>query len=238
MEKSESGAPIYRYKEQEREGLTPVSGDSSIEQISAHIEQHIGKIEKVFHELVSDIVHIDIYWVKPSEKFPFHVLISSGMSDLPMSTPKGYEDFSYAELTICLPAEWKISEADFQDEGNYWPIRWMKILSRFPHEYKTWLANGHTIPNGDPAYPFHPSTKLNTMMLAESVILPEDFLVLELPKKQIHFYALIPLYTEEVNLKLKKGSEALYAGFDKYNVSDVLDIHRPNTIKKKLFGLF
>ena len=238
MEKSESGAPIYRYKEIEKDGITPVSGDSSIDEISAHIEKHFGKVELVFHELISDTVHIDIHWVKPSDKFPFNVLITSGMSDLPMTTPPGYEDKKYAELCICLPADWKISESDFQDEANYWPIRWMKILSRFPHEYKTWLAQGHTIPNGDPAQAYHDSTKLNTMLLYYSVILPEEFHVLELPNKKIDFYSLYPLYSEEVNLKLKKGTESLFDGFDKYNVSDVLDINRPNTVRKKFLGLF
>lgn len=38
---------------------------------------------------------------------------------------------------------------------------------------------------------------------------------------------------------MRKGVEALFGGFDKYGVTDILDIHRPNTAeKKKWFGLF
>lgn len=38
---------------------------------------------------------------------------------------------------------------------------------------------------------------------------------------------------------MRKGVEALFGGFDKYGVTDILDIHRANTAKKKKWhGLF
>lgn len=239
MEKSESGAPIYRYEEIENNEFKPAQGDSSIEEISDHIEKHIGKIDMVFHELVSELVHIDVHWVKPTKEKPFHTLITSGMSDLPMNTPEDAKDCEYAELCICLPENWKISEEDFEDENNYWPIRWLKYMARFPHEYNTWLGYGHTIPNGDPAESFANNTKLNTMLLLHDISLNVEFHCLKTEKKEINFYSLIPLYTEETNLKLKKGVDALYDAFDKINLSAVLDLNRPNSVgKKKRFGLF
>lgn len=239
MEKSESGSPIYRYEKVEQKEFEAASGDPSIEEISAHIEKHIGKIDMVFHEILSEQVHIDVHWVKPSKKRPFHTLITSGMSDKAMSTPDGVENCEYAELSICLPKEWELSEEDFKEEKNYWPIRWLKNLARFPHEYSTWLGYGHTIPNGDPAEAFADNTNLNTMLLLPTIMFGENFHSLELEHKTIDFYSLIPLYTEEVNLKMKKGVEALFDGFDKFGVTDVLNVDRPNTaIRKKIFGLF
>lgn len=239
MEKSESGAPIYRYDDVEPKEFEPASGEPSTDEISEHIEKHVGKIEMVFHELVSDQVHIDVHWVKPTDERPFHTLITSGMSDKPMSAPEGVEDANYAELCICLPKEWKISDEDFEDENNYWPVRWLKFMARFPHEYDTWLWWGHTIPNGNPAEPFADNTKLNTMLLLPSVMFNESFQQLSLENKTISFFTLIPLYSEEVDLKLKKGAEALFDGFDKFGITDVLDINRPNIAKKKKkFGFF
>lgn len=239
MEKSESGSPIYRYKETDRNEFEFASGEPSIEEISDHIEKYVGEIHIVFHEIVSEQVHIDIHWVKPTKEKPFHTLVTSGMSDKPMNTPDGIEDCDYAELSICLPQEWKISEEDFKDETNYWPIRWLTYLARFPHEYNTWLGYGHTIPNGDPAESFAENTKLNTMVLLPSIVFNEKFHTLELKNKTIDFYTLIPLYSDEVELKMKKGVESLFDGFDKFNVSDILEIKRPNTVrKKKFFGLF
>lgn len=239
MEKSESGSPIYRYNESGKNQFEGASGEPSIEEISNHIETHIGKIHMVFHELVSEQVHIDVHWVKPTTDKPFHTLVTSGMSDKPMNTPDGVEGRDFAELSICLPEDWKISEEDFQDEKNYWPIRWLKYLARFPHEYNTWFSYGHTIPNGDPAEPFADKTQLNTMVLLPSIVFGEAFHTLNLKNKSIDFYTLIPLYTDEVNLKMKKGVEALFDGFDKFGVSDVVNLDRPNTAKKKKrFGFF
>lgn len=239
MKNSKTGSPIYRYNETDKNEFEIASGEPSIEEISDHIEKNIGEIHMVFHEIVSDQVHIDIHWVKPTKKRPFHTLVTSGMSDKPMNTPDGVENCDYTELSICLPEEWKILEEDFKNENNYWPIRWLKYLSRFPHEYNTWLNYGHTIPNGDPAEPFAENTNLNTMVLLPTIIFGEDFHSLKLENKTIDFYSLIPLYSEEVNLKMKKGVEALFDGFDKFGVTDILDINRPNTVKrKKLFGLF
>lgn len=239
MEKSESGSEIYRYNESDQKAFEGASGDPSIDEISDHIEKHIGEIHMVLHELVSEQVHIDVHWVKPTKEHPFHTLITSGMSDKPMQTPEEVDGCDYAELSICLPKDWKVSEEDFKDEKNYWPIRWLKYLARFPHEYNTWLGYGHTIPNGDPAEPFAENTVLNSMVLLPTTVLGEDFHTLKLKDKTIEFYTLIPLYTEEVNLKMKKGVEALFDGFDKFGVSDIVQLDRPNTAKKKkIFGLF
>lgn len=239
MEKSPSGSPIYDYKDVTPKAFEPASGDSSMEEISDHIEKYIGKIEMVFHELISDKVHIDVHWVKPTEERPFHTLVTTGMSDKPMTTPPGVENLEYAELSICLPENWKISDEDFKDENNFWPVRLLKFTARFPHEYDTWLGCGHTMPNGNLAEPFAENTQLNTMLLLPSIVFDPEFHQLVLPDKVINFYTIIPLYTAETELKLKKGVEALFDGFNKYNVSDVLDINRPNSVgRKKLFGLF
>ena len=239
MEKSESGSPIYRYKETDQRAFEGASGEPSIEEISNHIEKHVGDIHMVFHEIVSDQVHIDVHWVKPSEQRPFHTLVTSGMSDKPMQTPDDVDGFAHAELSICLPKTWRISEENFKEEENYWPVRWLKLLARFPHEYNTWLSYGHTIPNGDPAAPFVNTTELNTMVLLPSIVLGEDFHSLELKSKTINFYSIVPLYAEEVSLKMKKGVDALFDGFDKLGVTDILDLDRPNTVKRKRrFGLF
>jgi hypothetical protein len=75
------------------------------------------------------------------------------MSYLPMNTPDGIKDHQYAELMVCLPPSLPISDEAFKDANHYWPIRWMKMLARFPNDYNTWLGMGHTLPSGDPVTP-------------------------------------------------------------------------------------
>lgn len=112
---SMSGAPIFRYTDGEKEWES-ASGEESLEEISAHIEDHIGVIDMVFHELVSDTVHIDIHHVKPTAERPFHTLITSGMSDLPMIVPQGSSAAPFMELIVTLPKDWKIDTESFKQE--------------------------------------------------------------------------------------------------------------------------
>lgn len=244
QEFSESGAPIYRYPDFKPKDFTLAIGDEqNINAISKHIEKHIGKIETVFHEIISDLVHIDVHWVKPSEKFPFHILITSGMSDKPMTVPQKMENHKYAELCILLPSNWDIDGTNFitmkeafKNENNYWPVRCLKSIARFPHEYNTWVSQGHTIPNGENADPFADNTKFGCMILFPSLSLGNNFFSLKISdQKSIDFYCLYSLYKEEMEFKLKNGSDALLDKFEEFNLSDVIDIERKNMCAKKSF---
>lgn len=241
QEKSPSGQPIYRYSENQENKFEPAEGDGeNIEAISNHIENMIGPVEMVFHELVSDQVHIDVYWVKATDDRPYHVLVTSGMSDKAMHVPAEYKDIPrHLELCLLLPADWKISEEAFRDENNYWPVRWLKTVARFPHSYNTWLGYGHTIPNGEEAAPFAGNTNLGCMLLLPSVTLPEEFYHLKTETKDIHFLCLYPLYPDELNFKLKHGVDKLLDKFESANVSDIIDPARDSACKgKKFLGLW
>lgn len=235
-----SGAPIYRYEGVEPAPFELADGDeTTITAISSHIERHLGPVSGVYHEILSDKVHLDVHIVPPSADFPFYTLVTSGMSDRPMAVPPGApadEAPPYAELCILLPSTWnipqdsaKVAEA-FQDENVYWPIRWLKMLARLPHEYGTWLGFGHTIPNGEDAAPFSDETELGCMLLLTALSLPEEFQTLTIsPEKTVQFYTLYPIYREEMNLKMEQGADALIDRFEEYNIGDVLDLTRPNT---------
>ncbi|MDE1465919.1 suppressor of fused domain protein [Spartinivicinus poritis] len=234
---SMSGDPIFRYTDGENEWEAP-HGEECIEEISDHIEKHIGEVAMVFHELISDTVHIDVHHVKPSQKRPFHTLITSGMSDLAMNVPAEVESTSHMELMVTLPESWKIDEKSFNSESWYWPVRQLKYLARFPHKYDTWLGWGHTIPNGDPAQSFSENTKLNGVILLPPINTSPEFLELKIDdNKVIEFFSIVPLYEEEMDLKLTKGCDILLEKLDKNNISDIININRKNVAKKR-FGIF
>ncbi|HCV95773.1 MAG TPA: hypothetical protein DGV23_03310 [Stenotrophomonas sp.] len=219
--------------------FVPAAGEACIEQISAHIEQHLGPISTVFHEIISDAVHIDVHVVPATEDFPHLRLVTSGMSDLPMTLSAGAEGFPrYMELMVTLPADWPLQQDAFEDERHYWPIRLLKVLARLPHKFDTWLGFGHTVPNGDPAQPFAPGVGFSGAIVLPPVTSPDDFshLVID-DEKHIVFMSVVPLYPEELALKLKKGSDALLDRFDAKGVSDIIEPGRVNVAKKR-FWLF
>ena len=241
-EHSESGQPVYRYNEPKKREFQPAIGDGdNIDAVTRHIETHIGPPDSVFHELVSDLVHIDIHIVQPRPQRNYYTLVTSGMSEKPMAVPEGAEELRYAELAICLPPTWNLEQESFKDEANYWPVRWLKILARFPHEYETWLGEGHTIPTGDPPEPYAPNTKLCCMMLASTALAPGEFHTLELTDRNVHFYSLVPVYREEMDFKLKQGFEPLMERLHKIGgpeTFEIIDINRANACGGKRFWLF
>lgn len=228
-EESPSGQPIYRHQDRGRDFEPAVGDEETIEAITAHIEQHIGEIDKVWHELISDLVHIDVHQVPPSDDRPFWTLVTSGMSDRPMNVPEGAEELAFAELMICLPPDWPVSQDDFSDENNYWPIRLLKVLARLPHEYETWLGAGHTVPNGgdDPAPYADNNQFVCALMMPPCIALPADVAVLDLPdRRRINFYAVWPLHQSEVDLKLNRGLDTLIDRFEQQQVTELVDVNR------------
>jgi hypothetical protein len=244
VERSESGDPIYRYEapDSERGFEPPEVDDEAINVIEEHIKKHVGDGDgqsMVFHELISDTVHIDVHIIPPTEEQNFYTLITTGMSDRPMNVPQEAievrGDVRYAELLICLPSDWRLEESDLEHDENYWPIGTLKFLARFPHLYDTWLGSGHTVPNGDPPVPFAENVGFSGVIMVPPVGFGDEFTsVVVRPDKTVHFYALIPLYQEEMDYKLKYGADALLELLDEIGVSELLEPNRKNVCKTNI----
>jgi hypothetical protein len=182
----------------------------------------------VFHEVISDLVHVDVLQVPPTEDRPYWTLVTSGMSDLAMTTPKEAGEFGRAELMLCLPKTWKMEQNDWKEEAHYWPARWLKICARFPHEYKTWLGWGHTLPNGDPPQVYASNNQFCCMYLGVPRTVSKQFWSLRIrPNKIIRFYALYS-YQGEMEMKLKEGAEHLENLFEKNKVTEIVNVNRPD----------
>lgn len=208
------------------------------ELIEQHVEQYIGNIAAVFHEIISDTLHLDLLLVHPTEERPWNTLITMGMSALPMNTPSEMFEQRYAELMISLPAAWPMTEESFKDDRNYWPLYWLKTLARMPSQYDTWLGFGHSVPNGDPPMPLADNTALSGIVLSPPLE-REGFAQLDIDgKRTVYFWNLVPIYREEMDFKLKHDAGALFDRFANAGVSEIIDINRKNVCKRKWFGLF
>ena len=203
--------------------------------IGEHVVKHIGPVTNVFHEIQGDLVQIDILVVGPQDDRPYTTLVTCGMSDRPMRVPIEDPDdlalipeLRFAELLLALPPEWSLTPDAFQDEANYWPIRWLKRLARLPHRMDAWIGLGHTIPNGEPPRPLGPNTNLSGWLVDEPVLFAPEVQKLRFADKTINFYALVPLYEEEMTLKLRKGSAALAHLMDRAKVSELVELNRRN----------
>ena len=216
-------------KEQSASGEGAVYG----EEIKTHIEANLGKIRSGFQEKWGDRSSPGVLFVRASLEQPYHVFVTCGVSDNPMDVPEGMAEYSRAELVIALPQSWSLGVRSIKDEENSWPMRWLKRVGRLPQDQKTWIGKGHTISNGDPWKPIADTNFTGGIVLPPFGLPPEFFQLQTQQGVKILFYHLIPIYREEMDLKLRKGSKALEELFQKHDIDFVLDLERKNVAKKK-----
>jgi hypothetical protein len=234
---SKGGSKIHRHEEQENQGFRPpADGGVFAEEIISHFEELFPNRESfVFHEIISDLVHIDVNIMKPTTKDNFYVMYTTGMSDLPMNLPEEIDnpdDFKYAELFMFMPDSWNpgrelaiSSDIPYED---YWAIQMIKFLARFPHEYKTWLGHGHTIPNGPDYEPVLNNSEMSGIVLSE---LDENFSPLTVKNDaKVRFYMVVPVTRAETEYKLEHGMQALEKKFIENNLQLVIDMYRKSVI--------
>ncbi len=206
---------------------------NSVEIIDSHLDHFFDDNADivVLDEIESELIHRDIYFIKATEDRPFHILLSCGMSAIPMKIPEDIESSELAEVMILLTKEWNLDYESFSDELNYWPIRIMKELMLLPHQNKTWLGFGHTFGHEDDEE-FAEGVGFNSVMLAYSMELSADFTQIELENSElIDIYTLIPLYKEELEFKKQNSAYDLLERFDKFEIEEILNVGRKNVCK-------
>ena len=204
--------------------------EEEMEAVEGHIEQYFGKVENVFHEIVSPDIHVDICMVPPTEERDYYTLVTMGMGTHRMNVPEELAEYKLerAELAIALPADWKLDRESMQDERWYWPIRLLKVLARLPIASDTWLGFGHTMDNEED---FAENTKLCAAILTGPQSTEEGGEVGTLPGgEEVNFYQVIPLYRDELDYKMEHDADAL---LDKMNgISFVVEPDRQDAITR------
>ena len=212
FEGRDSGLPAY-YDEEDRTAL------------EKYIAKEFGEFNDVFHELESPDIHCDVYIIEPTPEANYYTLVTGGMGAHMMNVPADYPYTPYMELEINLPPTWNIRS---EEEKDYWPIRWLKILSRLPIEQDTFLAWGHTVPTGEPLE----GTNFTCMLLIAADNKDGEDAVAHLAPsgKEVNFYTIVPLYEQEMLYKLENDSGALLELFSEKEIPypPVVDVHRQN----------
>ncbi len=205
--------PIYVYTKDE------------MKEYENYITNTFGNISKVYHELYSPDIHVDIIIIPPSPLQNFYKLITEGIGAFKMNTPNELKKFELErmELIAYFPPNWNMKI----DKRYGWIISSMKILGRFPLDQRTIIGFGNTM-----AY-YNKSRDNN---FCATLLIPASSNNKELnfkfdEKGKINFYQIIPLYEEELNYKLDNGVEALLDIFEKNNLDLAIDFNRPNYCK-------
>jgi hypothetical protein len=186
-------------------------------------ERLFGKPVSVSHEVFPLVPHIDVYTIKRSQEGKdVYSIVTGGMSDLEMTLPRGAVKEAPRRVELIFycsePREEYIST-----------LRW---VAHFPHDSKSWLGHGHTIPNGNPPTPLWGSTELDTLFFLPPIVKNDQTLPseLNLGGEPVHFLWVVPLTTAECNFKLTNGFDAMLNLFQQNRHPHVFDPHRKSYV--------
>ena len=201
-----------------------------LDAIDKHLEEHFGdKYKNVFDEIKSHLVHIDVHIIEPTHERPFNLLVTSGMSDRPMTVPEWCKEYQLAELCIMLPPDWDLNYESFKDDpSKFWPVSLITKLARMPHEYDTYLIAPHTVSNNPDDPPLAEGVGFRAVMLINPFELPETFGKLHLDDgNTIYFWLILPLYPEEMAFKNENSVDALLDLYFEKNDTSIVNVNRP-----------
>ena len=156
--------------------MSPLPGSPKL--VKGYIE-FFGEPASVFHEVIPLIPHIDVYTYDRGNKGrTFCTLVTGGMSDLETRLPAGVRN---------VPRRVELIFYCSEPKQEY--LETIRSLAHFPHDNKTWIGSGHTVPNGDPPAPFWGSPVLDTFLFMPTIVkhdatLPDE---LNLAGEPVHF---------------------------------------------------
>ena len=208
-----------------------------IDALEMHIDTYFGSYDRVFHELVSPDIHVDICIIPPSEERPYYTLVTQGMGAHCMNVPQELADYKLerAELMIALPPDWLVGN---EEEKWYWPIRSLKAAARMVIEQNTWLGWGHSVSLPDSEE--DRGMAFSGLLVLSPVAAEEGSGVCALPDGgEVNFYSVLPLYAEELACKCRHDAETLLNRFEQ-DPDEIqlwpVDVHRKNVCAHFLMG--
>jgi hypothetical protein len=223
-EYSEAGQPILRHAS--RAATVEGTAHAQDDRIVRHVERTHGPVAVVWHEAISDAIHLDVHIAAPVPDDPVTLLVTSGMSARPMTVPRGVRRrraWRYAELCMLLPADWPIPDPGGRPSPDtYWPIELLKSLARIPHDYDTWFGVGHSA-NTEPLHPYVEGSRLSGAILLPARGSDRVFRVPGRPA--LHLFQVFLVTEFEMQLKLDHGLSYLLDvfganGIDPFGAND------------------
>lgn len=199
-----------------------------------HLERFAGSVDNVLIGEENSYATIDILHVMPNERTGCHVLVTSGMSDRPLLGVPA--DRSLVELSVCLPAEWPMSERALEDDRNYWPIGLLRMLAQLPHLFGCGLGAPDVVPNFDPPEPFAENTCLCGVIITPPIRFGEEFGRIDIDKDTpaVNIFNVLPLLDEEMEFSRDNGPAALLRQFEAARHNGLINPYRPGVVPARL----
>jgi hypothetical protein len=139
---------------------------------------------------------------------PFLTLFTLGLSEHLLATPAFGTVEARVELMMHLPFTWPMDGEYAQDPQFQWPLNWIRTLPQHILSGSIPLPGTHVIiSNDEPPVPLGPGTEQTSLLLIADFY--QCFPIETSEGQKIHFYHVVPLYTEERDFEKANGMQPL-----------------------------
>ena len=178
--------------------------------IPAHIGRFIAGEPTVFHEIVSNDLHLDIYCWAPTKHRNLWTFVTVGMSAHEMNIPAGYEYYRRTELVATAPGHWpgltEIQQMPQSKAKKYaWLIEAIKNTARRPFYTNSWVGIGPTTQARSTPQGKYPGSSYSGLLLSPVLSMPKEAQTLEVDGQPVHLIGLYPLFTDELRFCMRQG---------------------------------
>ncbi len=159
--------------------------------------------------LGKDYGEAELLWFDMSTMdYPFLTTFTVGLSTHLIETPTFGEGKSRIELMMHVPFTWPMDGGCAEHAEFQWPLNWMRTLPQHILSGSIPLPGTHLIiSNDEPPEPLGAGTEQSCLLLIADFY--QCFPVKLIESEKIHFFHVIPLYTEERDFEKANGMEPL-----------------------------
>lgn len=152
---------------------------------------------------------IEFLWMDAmTMEHPFQTIFSVGLSNKQTETLGSASAFNRIELLMHLPLSWPAGGKRLQLSEYHWPEEWLRTLAQSICEGSIPLTGTHVIiSNDEPPVPHGPGTEQTCLLLIADFY--QCFPIEIGNNEKIHFYHVVPLYTEERDFEKANGIQPL-----------------------------
>ena len=179
-------------------------------------ERAFGVEAQILHSTDRKVPHVDIYVFPPAGKRDFVVLLTGGMSDLPMAVPEGSTAQAHIELIMGM------------GEHAHWATNLLKLVAEYPFEQRTFYDARHTVPFGGE---LGDGSSLSAFLFVRPRFLPERLGQFEFEGRRIGFLQVVPITTTEHEFAVAQGSDNLEALLERQGHLITRDPNRQSVVQ-------
>jgi hypothetical protein len=163
---------------------------------------------------------------------PVTVVMTATLSNYQMPVLEQWTGREFTEIYFCLPTYWDFE--DYTNPNSSWIYDWIYKLERFVRDKNTWFGPGHTIPTANPEVPISPMMKQEYFIFLDPILLQKELAPLLASGKTIYFLSIVPLFGDELDYKMGKGTQKFVRKFIQRKNDEKLDDYRHSILDSRL----